>query len=267
MDRYIVIHKKIGETPLGALTAWRKEHPRYAQVPASYAGRLDPMAEGRLLILLGDECKRQKKYTKLDKEYDIEVLLDFSSDTGDVLGLPEYSGTETCVDPEVLKGVLRKELGAHMRKYPVFSSKTVAGKPLFLYMLEGKIDEIEIPEHEERIYAIQVLNVSTLLSAPLHERIQKLLLLAPRSDEPSKELGADFRQNEIRRQWKALFKRIPERPFMLLKLRVACASGTYMRSLAERIGEALGTKGFAFSIRRTRIGKRFFGFWLRSFKM
>ncbi len=265
MDRYIVIHKKIGETPLGALTAWRKEHPHYAQVSASYAGRLDPMAEGKLLILLGEECKRQSAYTNLDKEYEIEVLLDYSSDTGDVLGLPEYSGKETRVNPQVLSEVLRKEKGAHTRRYPAFSSKTVAGKPLFLYMLEGKMAEIEIPEHEERIYSIQVLKVSTLSSTVLHERIQKLLSLAPRSDEPSKELGADFRQDEIRKQWEMLFKDMPERSFAVLKLRVACASGTYMRSLAGRIGEALGTKGLALSIRRTRIGKYLFGLWPRSF--
>jgi len=41
-----------------------------------------------------------------------------------------------------------------------------------------------------------------------------------------------------------------------------------MRSLAERIGEQLGTYGSALSIRRTRIGKynRFLRLWTRCFR-
>ena len=45
------------------------------------------MASGKLLILIGDECKNQKKYFGLDKEYEFEVLFGVESDTGDVLGL------------------------------------------------------------------------------------------------------------------------------------------------------------------------------------
>ena len=259
--QYVVLHKKIGETPLEALAAWKKAHPEYANTSASYAGRLDPMAEGKLLILLGEECKRQEKYTALDKEYEVEVLLDFSSDTGDVLGVPEYSRKETKVDSQVLGDVLRNEQGSHMRTYPAFSSKTVNGKPLFLYMLEGKIGEIEIPEHKERIYALKHLGTERISAASLHKRIQEMLAVAPRSDEPSKELGADFRQDEIRKHWNTLFGVLPNREFVVLRLRVVCASGTYMRSLAGRIGEALGTKALALSIKRTKIGRYFFGLW------
>lgn len=265
MKRYVVLDKKVGETPLEALTLWKKEHPEYRDVPASYAGRLDPMASGKLLVLLGEECRRQEKYTKLDKEYDIEVLLDFASDTGDVLGIPEYSSKETRVNPEVLRSVLRKEEGAHMRKYPAFSSKTVAGKSLFLYMLEGTIGEIEIPEHVERIHRIRELGVETVGSSELEQRIGGLLSRVPRSEDASKALGADFRQDEIRDRWRTLFEQVPAREFLVLRLRVACASGTYMRSLAGRIGEALGTKGLALSIHRRKIGTYWLSAWLRTY--
>ena len=149
MLRYALIEKEVGQTPLQALKVWKEQNPAYKNISASYAGRLDPMASGKLLILLGDECKKQKSYTKLDKEYEIEVLLDVGSDTGDALGLVEYAGRHTRYDHNALLNALRAEVGRHMRPYPHFSSKTVGGKPLFLHALEGSLSAVNVPEHEE----------------------------------------------------------------------------------------------------------------------
>jgi tRNA U55 pseudouridine synthase TruB len=265
MKRRVVINKEVGETPLMALTRWKEAHPAYASVPASYAGRLDPMASGKLLILLGEECKQQKKYTDLDKEYEIEILLDAGSDTGDALGLVTYSGAETSLDKSALQKVLQGERGVHTRPYPPFSSKTVDGKPLFLHTLEGTIDHISIPEHEERIYKIRKRNIEQISSIALVERVGAFLAKVPKSDEPSKRLGADFRIDAVRASWEHFFEEAGQRSFTIISLRVACGSGTYMRSLAGRIGEALGTRGLALSINRTRIGKYWHGWWVKEF--
>jgi tRNA pseudouridine55 synthase len=251
MKRWVVLDKKIGRTPLETIQQWKARHSRYADVPASYAGRLDPMASGKLLVLLGDECKQQDAYTKLDKVYDIEVLLDVGSDTGDILGLIERTEQETIPARDEIQQVLRKEVGTHTIPYPIYSSKTVAGKPLFLYALEGTLDTIFIPTHEETIHRIKYRGSYTLSSEALQERIASLLALAPASDEPSKELGADFRIRDVRTSWHLLFQQ--PRAYTVLKLRVSCGSGTYMRSLAARIGQSLGTHALALSIRRTKI--------------
>jgi tRNA pseudouridine(55) synthase len=265
MKQWATIEKKVGETPLMALTRWKHANPAYAAVSASYAGRLDPMAEGKLLILLGEECKQQKKYTDLDKEYKIEILLDAASDTGDALGLVAYSGVETNLDKRALQEVLRDECGVHTRLYPPFSSKTVGGKPLFLHTLEGTIDDITIPEHEERMYKIKALGVTRISSTELVARIDTFLARVPKSDESSKKLGADFRIDAVRKSWEKLFEEAGQRSFAVISLRIACGSGTYMRSLAGRIGEALGTRGLALSIKRTRIGKYWHGWWVKEF--
>jgi len=52
----------------------------------TYAGRLDPLAEGLLLVLTGEECKNKEKYLGLDKEYEVDVLFGFATDTYDILG-------------------------------------------------------------------------------------------------------------------------------------------------------------------------------------
>lgn len=255
MKKFAVLDKRVGETPLTVIREWKRQNMEYIDVPASYAGRLDPMASGKLLVLLGDECKRQREYTNLDKEYEIEVLLDIGSDTGDVLGIPEYSTKESDTNKENLDQALHKEVGAHMRKYPAFSSKTVNGKPLFLHALEGTLSYIKMPEHIEKIYSIKHINSYGISNTDLKERISKLLDLVPRTNEPSKRLGEDFRVDVIRERWAELFNIAQERSFDVISLRVTCASGTYMRSLAGRIGESLGTRSLAFSIRRTKIGR------------
>lgn len=266
---YVVIQKKRGETPLEALIKWKETHPEYRDVSATYAGRLDPMAEGALLVLLGDECKQQKKYHGLDKTYEIEVLLDISTDTGDVLGLPTFSDISSHPTRKEVRDALKKEVGTHTVPYPAFSSKPVAGKPLFQYALEGTLNTIDVPTHTEHIYTIKLLRVDTVSKESLQKHIQDSLALAPTSNDPRKTLGADFRQETIRTAWETAFTHTPSRTYTVLTLRVTAGSGTYMRTLAERISKSLGTCGMALSIKRTLIG-RFValfggGFWRKKF--
>lgn len=269
MLRSVVLHKHLGETPLEAIEQWKREHPRYAEVPAAYAGRLDPMAEGKLLILLGDECKRQDLYRGLDKEYEIEVMLGIGSDTGDVLGIPSASQTLTEITPSAVRRALRAVRGTHLLPYPVFSSKTVNGKPLFLHALEGTLGEIEIPTHLETVYSIKIRSRVQISPDALRTRIEDTLSHAPTTSEPSKVLGADFRIQQVRAGWEKVFQHVTE-PVPVLSLRVTTGSGAYMRTLAQRLGRELGTLGLALSIKRTRIGRYIplpfgYGVWVRSY--
>ncbi|MBX9794746.1 MAG: hypothetical protein K2Y02_10655, partial [Burkholderiaceae bacterium] len=247
MKRFVVLDKKSGETPLAALAAWKAANPVYKDVPASYAGRLDPMARGKLLIVLGEECKKQVKYTGLDKEYEIEVLLDVGSDTGDALGIVAASPKDTRPDRRLIEQAVRAEVGKHVRAYPAYSSKTVNGKPLFLHALEGTLETIEIPTHEEELFSVHVLGVAQFSKDELASRVEDFLALAPTSDEPSKVLGADFRIKDVRASWEKVFVH-SSRSYVVLKLRISCGTGTYMRSLAGRIGASLGTTALALSI-------------------
>ncbi|MES2931258.1 MAG: hypothetical protein V4682_00985 [Patescibacteria group bacterium] len=267
---FVMLDKELGQTPLQAIDAWRLEHPAHKDIPATYAGRLDPMATGKLLVLLGEECKNQEAYRGLDKEYDIEVLLDFSTDTGDVLGMPAYARTATLPSDTDITRAVRAQVGVKEVPYPAFSSKTVDGKPLFLYALEGTLDSISLPTHEEKIYSIKKLGIRTVETAGLQREIARILSHAPRTNEPSKELGADFRQDEIAAAWHESLSTIGDRTFVVLTLTVTCASGTYMRSLAERIGASIGTNATALSIHRTRIGRYAalpygLGLWTRTY--
>lgn len=269
MPKWVVLEKQVGETPLQVQERWRAEQGIANDVPLAYAGRLDPMASGKLLILVGNECKQQERYFDLDKEYEFEILFDFKSDSGDVLGLADRAPSRTCVSIIVLRDLVRKLVGVVELPYPVFSSKPVQGKPLFVWKLENRLDEIEIPTKQSEIFKLEVISERTVSSYELREHIFKKINSIPVVDEQSKKLGSDFRRGDIRKRWNTLFQADHSGDYHIVKFRCIASSGTYMRTLAEYIAKCAQAYGLALSIHRTEIGKYRkigpFGFWYKRF--
>ena len=276
MQKYVVLEKQIGETPLECAEIWRAAHPEYQGVPLAYAGRLDPIASGKLLILIGEECKKQTEYHGLDKTYEFEVLFGVQSDSGDVLGL-----VTECDAPELNEAQLRRVtkdlIGPVTLPYPKFSSKTVQGKPLHTWTLEGRLDEIKIPTYTSAIYKLNLIELNTLTREETYTRASKKIESIPPVTDKRKAIGNDFRRPDIRTSWQT-FKNsstdsnLGAKPLSLqvAKFTCLCSSGTYMRTLAEVIAGELGTCGLAFSIHRTEIGNYRplpfgLGFWQTNF--
>ena len=246
----VIIYKNEGETPLEALDRLRVEQPEYKDAVLSYAGRLDPMAEGQLLVLVGEENKEREKYLGLDKEYEVEILFGVSTDTGDILGLLEghLQATMSGLEARQCQTLLQSFVGKFTQKYPHYSSKTVNGKPLFQWAREGRLDEIEVPTRDAEIYSIELLKTFEISGEEIFRKITERI----------GKVKGDFRQKEILDSWreglegKGRLKEAPTghlRPIM--QIRVNCSSGTYMRSLAEAIGRKMGTTSIAWSIKRT----------------
>lgn len=260
-SKTILMWKRIGETPREALDRLRLARPRLRGSKLAYAGRLDPMAEGKLLVVVGDACTQMEKYTGLDKTYVVEILFGAESDTGDILGIvqrvPPYAPAPT---ERTIVEALEKRVGDLVMPYPAYSSKTVLGKPLFQWALLNRLAEIDIPVRHSRIYRARLCSVGSISSGAVIESVHtRIAALAPVT-EPSKELGRDFRRKEVLASWEQVLASGPE-SFLLARIEVTCSSGTYMRSLAQLLAQDLGTSGLAFSITRTWIGKWRVGFW------
>lgn len=283
MKKYVVLEKAVGETPLSCAEAWRKENPTYANSPLAYAGRLDPMASGKLLILIGDECKNQTNYHRLDKEYEFSVLLGIGSDTHDVLGrlntdkklLSRLSSgtlwaTRESLTPseswdssfsgntrenDDVTTIIKNLIGRTNLPYPHFSAKTVQGKPLHMWTLENRLHEIEIPTKESEVYELEITKIETIDKESLVKQALEKVNSVPPVTELRKALGNDFRRVDVRQDWENIRNddSLPHH-FQIIHLRCIASSGTYMRSLAEVIGQQLNTKGLAWHIHRTKIG-------------
>lgn len=251
MKKIIILNKKEGETPLWALENFRKKNPEYLDVSMTYAGRLDPMASGVLIVLAGEEVKNKEKYLAMDKEYSFSVLFGFSTDTYDILG--KLSPVESCgAEGEITGSFLTKEIennlkyfkGKLKQKYPIYSSKTVNGKPLFSYARNN--EEVEIPEREIFIKKLGLEKIRKISGGNLFKNIEKRI----------GKVEGDFRQKEILKLWqnKLLDKKIPQL-FYLADFKVSCGSGTYVRGIAHSLGEKMKIPALAFSIKRTKIGR------------
>ncbi len=225
MRNVIIINKNIGETPLECLERVRIQEGIPNDVSMTYAGRLDPLAEGQMIILVGDECKNKEKYLDYDKEYEIEILFGFSTDSYDVLGLINDNN-----NLKITKINLDSYIGKFEQKYPRYSSKVIAMK---------EIPE-EMPSREVEIYSIEDLGTREIKGSDLlNEIIAKINLVK-----------GDFRQKEITARWSSISQEILDSYFTILKLKVRCSSGTYMRTLAHNIGVDHGIPALAYSIKR-----------------
>lgn len=256
MQPYVVLHKEVGQTPLACAEVWRASNPEYADTPLAYAGRLDPMASGKLLILIGEECKKQTDYHGLDKQYEFSVLIGIGSDTGDVLGRLTSEQSVPQVTKEMLQKLATKLSGDISLPYPHFSSKTVQGKPLHTWTLEGRLDEIEIPLANSNVYSLECDAIKTMSREALVKTALDKIETIPPVTEARKAIGNDFRRADVRADWQAIgtSSTVPD-TYMIASFTCVASSGTYMRSLAELIARELSTIGLAWHIHRTHIGK------------
>lgn len=243
VEKYVIIDKQEGETPLQALERYRATRADLAGIPITYAGRLDPMASGTLVLLLGEECKNRDAYTGLDKEYEFEILFGAATDTGDVLGLiTQYAALQPGVPFEhIIKS------GTFTLPYPAYSSKTVGGVPLFQHALEGRLHEIRIPVREMSVKEVGFIGSRTMTGTVIRSEVMRRVGLL-RYDEHGPEKN-DFREDRVRTSWEDF----PDGVYTLARYRVLVAGGTYIRSLVADASARLAIPALAYSIKRTRI--------------
>ncbi len=247
-EKSITVYKRFGETPLecvGRLRAW---NPKYTYATLGYAGRLDPMAEGVLVILVNDENKQREEYLSLSKEYVVDILFGFESDTYDILGLVANTKNTAFASADALVQMAREKIalfvGVREQEYPPFSSKPVQGIPLFQWAREGKISSITIPCRKIEIYFCEFLGSRQILREACRRRIMYAFSL----------VTGDFRQKDIKERWSEVLGNTEDVSFPVVKMRLGCSSGTYVRSIAHELGKMLGIGALALRIVRTKVG-------------
>ncbi len=270
MENVLKIYKKKGETPLECIQNLKKNDENLNLLPMTYAGRLDPLAEGVLLVLVGDEVNKKDEYLKLPKEYEVDILFGLGTDTYDVMGKIngmkednfatssyQFSGPRMREDEgpdhenwyedfaHEIQKILTGFTGTIEQSYPPYSSRPVLGKPLFAWAREDKLSEIEIPKHKVLIENIEILNQSEINGRELLNKVIEDISL----------VNGDFRQKEIIALWKEKLIGRDDEKFPILKIRVSCGSGVYVRVLAHDIGEKLNIPALALNIKRTKVGE------------
>lgn len=239
MKKIINLYKQVGDTPLQTIEKFKERNPIYEKKKMSYAGRLDPMAEGVLVILVGDENKKMKQYMGFDKGYKAEILFGISSDSNDVLGIAE-KGDSKEIDIRELKKTIKSLKGNYEQKIPAYSSYKIKGKPMFYYARKGeKVEEIRKKVFIKDVKINSVYEISS-------NRLLKYIL------SKVDKVDGDFRQSEVKERWNELLD--GDDRFVVADVLISCSSGTYIRAIADDIGRGFGG-GLLLSLKRTRVGK------------
>lgn len=236
----IEFYKKRGETPLQALERLRKEQDLFEEI-LSYAGRLDPMAEGILPVLVGkEENKNRADFLSKNKEYRATFLLGVSTDTGDVLGLIEQCKKVSIEDNQIIDALDNLR---HIQKqtYPWYSSKTVEGVPLFEYARKGMFD---IVRPEKLITVFDLKNIKI-------EKVDMKSLVQKNIQDIEKVVG-DFRQEKIIQSWERETSDL-ECDTLVVMCDITVSSGTYIRGFAQTLSEILHVPVTLQALIRTKV--------------
>lgn len=241
------LYKQLGETPRERLERLRVQRPHYEHEVLSYAGRLDPMAEGVMLCLVGSANKRREAYLELSKEYVLDILFGFATDTYDVLGrvMDTGDGNDPSINKKSVQKALNEFRGHINQEYPPYSSKTVEGRSLFEWARSNALGSLMMPSRTVTIHHIDVEKMY---------KVSEPVLLDYIEDGIARVTG-DFRQEETLRLWKQHLKKEGDREFICATVKIECTSGTYARSIANGLGKELGVPALALHILRTKVGE------------
>jgi len=182
-----------------------------------HTGTLDPFATGVLVVLIGRATRLAQFLSGAEKEYEAVIRLGFATDTGDLTGSPLQRPftTETQRPTEIHREDIEAALAS----------------------LRGEIDQTPPMYSAKKIAG------------------RRLYELARRGEEVErKSVRVNISQ----------FEALPRDGLMLndrddgtrdLAVRVVCSAGTYVRSLAETVGERLGVGAHVVELRRTHAGR------------
>jgi tRNA pseudouridine55 synthase len=232
MESILVLDKQIGETPLECINRFRESHPDYRDIKMTYAGRLDPIASGVLLVLAGDMVHSKNDFLKLPKRYECTAILGIATDTYDVLGYPSASqslGTSPYKGKDSIPELLKKYIGTFSQSYPPYSSKTINGKQMHTLARAGSLADLEIPTQSVTVEAISDIRITSVALEDICDEIVQII----------NRVTGDFRQQEIITRWNQLRKEHKGAIIHLVSFTIDVSGGTYIRGIVHELGQKL----------------------------
>ena len=138
----------------------------YGQKKVGHTGTLDPMAEGVLIVVLGQATKLADLILTSRKQYIATMRLGISTETDDTTGkditeasedeLEKLFSDETVLR-EKLSEVFGKFLGKTMQVPPMYSAIKINGKKLYEYAREGI--EINPDPRPIEVYSLEITGI------------------------------------------------------------------------------------------------------------
>ena len=216
MDGVLIIDKPAGLTSHDVVARVRRI---LKERRVGHTGTLDPFATGVLVVLVGRATRLAQFLSGAVKEYEAVVRFGYATDTGDLTGarlpLPEA----------------QNEAAGRVHTW------SEADVEAALASLRGEIEQVPPMYSAKKIAGRKLYEL-----ARQGQEVERQAVRVHIHELTALTLGgALVRQNVDGTQD--------------LSIRVRCSAGTYVRTLAESIGQRLGTPAHLATLRRTRAGE------------
>jgi tRNA U55 pseudouridine synthase TruB len=217
----IQFDKRIGETMDELIRRFRDEHSIDNKIKVAYAGRLDPLAFGKIILLTDKDIYNKEKYCGKDKTYTTWIVHGFQTDTYDIMG---KIVSENIWEP-IYNGV--EDLG-YDQQYPIYSSIYVIQdgmrKPLWYYE-KNNIKVKNMPSKKVKLISSEKITEDIEISSR-----ELFSIINDRIDKVKKDT---YRQDEIIALWKNKLEH--NNKYTISKWKFSITSGGYIRYLANRM--------------------------------
>ena len=228
MHGWIILDKPLGLGSTQAVSAVKRalRQGDYGKFKVGHGGTLDPLASGVLPVAIGEATKLAGRMLDSDKIYDFTIQFGIETDTldaeGKVIATSEVRPTLTQVE-----AVLPRFMGAISQVPPIYSALKVDGERAYDLARAG--EEVTLASRDVVIHSLSIR----------HPR---------ESGEPSPENAGSGAGQEIGPRFRG-GDEVEE-----ITLSAHVSKGTYIRSLARDIAQALGTVGHVTYLRRIKAG-------------
>jgi tRNA U55 pseudouridine synthase TruB len=188
----------------------------------SFAGRLDPLAFGKVKLLFDNDLKNNIIESNCNKIYRFYFVKNITTDSYDILGFPNINNNEIkLLNP-----------GIYEQKYPPYSSVIVKEHKLpYWQCMKRGLEVKNIPSKTIEIFDIKELSNHYYTKEVFLKEIKSRFDLITKST---------FRQDEIYEKWKELdFEGVN-----VVKMEATISSGCYIRWICNEMN------GCAYDIER-----------------
>ena len=213
------------------------------KLKVGHAGTLDPLATGILLVCIGPATKRAEELQRSPKQYLAGVTFGATTPSYDLEKEIDRFCPLDGVSEESVRAVLPSFIGEQEQVAPLFSAKSVDGVRAYetARRLLKEARRNGTPFDPGDILQSSLINIYDL-------RLESFAAPVPGTDAVSGPAAANARDSRIN------VADISSYDLPTAMIRVDCSKGTYIRSLARDLGEALGSGAFLSSLRRTANG-------------
>ncbi len=151
---FLLVDKDKGRTSFSLVSALRK---RFNQKRVGFAGTLDPLATGLMIMGLGEYTKLLPYLESADKVYEVEAELGFISTTYDAEGEITACNEVNKPSKQQIEDLLNKKFIGEIEQIPpCFSAIKIDGERAYLKARKG--EQVEMKPRSVHIFDIELLN-------------------------------------------------------------------------------------------------------------